>query len=64
MNTQLPKGTLHNMQRKRENYTDVCIIGAGTSGQMAAVLLAEYGIDFRIVEKLHVRRSAGISECQ
>jgi 2-polyprenyl-6-methoxyphenol hydroxylase-like FAD-dependent oxidoreductase len=57
MDHQQQEASYHN------DFAEVFIVGAGPSGLMAAVLLAEYSIGFRIIDKRHVRMRAGISEC-
>lgn len=42
-----------------QQQTDVLIVGAGPAGLMAAITLARYGIDFKIVDKSPVRVAAG-----
>lgn len=42
-----------------EVLTDVLIIGAGPTGLMAAVTLAQYSVQFRVIDRKPDRTKAG-----
>ena len=40
-------------------FSDVLIVGAGPTGYMAALTLARYGVDLRIIDKRPIRIQVG-----
>lgn len=42
-------------------FCDVLVVGAGPSGYMAALTLARYGVDLRIIDKRAMRIQVGHS---
>ena len=43
----------------QDKQADVLIIGSGPAGSMAAMTLARYGVDFKLLDKRPVRTQAG-----